>query len=293
MNSLDLPARKPLWLKARIPGGEDYARVKNIVRSHDLHTVCESANCPNQGECWAAGTATVMILGNTCTRGCRFCDVPKGKPASYDREEPERVAASVRLMDLKYVVITSVARDDLPDQGAGVWAETILRTRAENPECRIEVLIPDLQGRIDLVDQVLDARPDVLNHNFETIARLQRQVRGRANIEDTSAVLRRAKERGFITKTSIMLGLGETREEIEALIRSIAALRVDILTIGQYLPPSKEHLTVQRFVPPMEFDALRDFALCEGIAVCQSGPLVRSSYRADEAAELLLGMAVS
>jgi len=293
MVPLQVPERKPLWLKARIPGGEDFARVKNIVRSHGLHTVCESANCPNQGECWAAGTATVMILGNTCTRGCRFCDVPKGKPASYDREEPERVAASVRLMGLKYVVITSVARDDLPDQGAEVWAETILRTRAENPDCRIEVLIPDLQGRTDLVDIVLDGGPDVLNHNFETIARLQRQVRGRANIEDTSAVLRRAKERGFITKTSIMLGVGETREEIEILIRYIAELRVDILTIGQYLPPSREHLPVQRYVAPAEFDALRDFALYAGIAVCQSGPLVRSSYRADEAAELLLGTPAS
>ncbi|HAP00018.1 MAG TPA: lipoyl synthase [Fibrobacteres bacterium] len=284
-----IPERKPLWLKARIPGGEDYARVKDIVRSHQLHTVCESANCPNQGECWAQGTATVMILGNTCTRGCRFCDVPKGKPGSYDREEPGRVAESVRLMGLKYVVITSVARDDLPDQGAEVWAETIMRTRAENPDCRIEVLIPDLQGRFDLIDIVLDAQPDVLNHNFETVERLQREVRGRANIRDTSAVLRRAKERGFITKTSLMLGVGETREELEAIIRHIADLRVDILTIGQYLPPSKEHLAVQRYVPPQEFDELRDFALQQGIAVCQSGPLVRSSYRADEAAELLLG----
>ena len=192
-------------------------------------------------------------------------------------------------MGLKYVVITSVARDDLPDQGAEVWAETIMRTRAENPDCRIEVLIPDLQGRFDLIDIVLDAQPDVLNHNFETVERLQREVRGRANIRDTSAVLRRAKERGFITKTSLMLGVGETREELEAIIRHIADLRVDILTIGQYLPPSKEHLAVQRYVPPQEFDELRDFALQQGIAVCQSGPLVRSSYRADEAAELLLG----
>ncbi len=280
--------RKPAWLKARIPGGEDYARVRDLVRSKKLHTVCESANCPNQGECWASGTATVMILGNTCTRGCHFCDVPKGKPASYDREEPERVAASVKLMGLKYVVITSVARDDLPDQGTEVWAETILRTRAENPACRIEVLIPDLQGREDLIDIVLDASPDVLNHNFETVERLQRQVRGRANIRDTSAVLRRAKERGFITKTSLMLGVGETREELEAIIRHIAELKVDILTIGQYLSPGKEHLPVHRYVPPEEFEALKEFALHQGIAVCQSGPLVRSSYRADEAANSLL-----
>ena len=284
-----IPERKPLWLKARIPGGSDYARMRDIVRSNKLHTVCESANCPNQGECWAQGTATVMILGNTCTRGCRFCDVPKGKPGEYDREEPERVAASVKLMGLKYVVITSVARDDLPDQGTEVWANTIIHTRVENPECRIEVLIPDLQGRADLIDIVLDAGPDVLNHNFETVERLQRQVRGRANIRDTSAVLRRAKERSFITKTSLMLGVGETREELEAIIRHIAELRVDILTIGQYLAPSVEHLPVSRFVLPEEFEDLKKFALEQGIAVCQSGPLVRSSYRADEAAELLLG----
>ncbi len=283
-----IPERKPLWLKARIPGGSDYARMRDIVRSNKLHTVCESANCPNQGECWAQGTATVMILGNTCTRGCRFCDVPKGKPGEYDREEPERVAASVKLMGLKYVVITSVARDDLPDQGTEVWANTIIHTRVENPECRIEVLIPDLQGRADLIDIVLDAGPDVLNHNFETVERLQRQVRGRANIRDTSAVLRRAKERSFITKTSLMLGVGETREELEAIIRHIAELRVDILTIGQYLAPSVEHLPVSRFVLPEEFEDLKKFALEQGIAVCQSGPLVRSSYRADETAELLL-----
>jgi lipoic acid synthetase len=282
------PARKPSWLKARIPGGEDYARVKGLMRSHGLHTVCESANCPNQGECWAQGTATVMILGNTCTRGCRVCDVPKGRPGAYDREEPERVAESVRLLGLKYVVLTSVARDDLPDQGAEVWAETIRRTRAGNPDCRIEALIPDLQGRPDLIDIVLDAGPDVLNHNFETVERLQREVRGRANFRDTGAVLRRAKERGFVTKTSLMLGLGETREELEAVIRHVAELSVDILTIGQYLPPSRDHLAVKRYAPLSEFDELRLFALARGIRVCQSGPLVRSSYRADEAAKSLL-----
>jgi lipoic acid synthetase len=285
--------RKPNWLKARIPGGAGYVRVRNLVNSHRLHTVCESANCPNQGECLAQGTATVMILGNICTRGCRFCDVPKGKPAGCDRGEPERVAASVRLMGLRYVVITSVARDDLTDQGAGIWAETILRIRAGNPGCRVEALIPDLQGRGDLIDIVLDAGPDVLNHNFETVERLQREVRGRANIKDTGAVLRRAKQRGFITKTSLMLGVGETREELEAIIRHIAELRVDILTVGQYLPPSLKHLPVQRYAPPEEFGELRNFALGQGIAVCQAGPLVRSSYRADEAAKMLLGKAAA
>jgi lipoyl synthase len=280
--------RKPIWLKAKIPGGADYAALRNNVREHKLHTVCESASCPNLGECWSAGTATVMILGNTCTRGCRFCDVPKGKPDGLDGEEPERVAESVRLMKLNYVVITSVARDDLPDQGAEVWHETILRTRLENPGTRVEVLIPDMQGRVDLVDHILDAAPDVLNHNFETVQRLQKHVRGRGNIRDTSAVLARAKERGFVTKTSLMVGVGETREELEEIIRHIAELKVDILTIGQYLSPGgPAHLPVTRFVPPEEFAELRDYALAQGIRVCQSGPLVRSSYKADEAAGVI------
>jgi lipoic acid synthetase len=282
------PTRKPLWLKAKIPGGADYAALRDNVREHKLHTVCESASCPNLGECWSAGTATVMILGNTCTRGCRFCDVPKGRPDGLDGEEPERVAESVRLMKLNYVVITSVARDDLPDQGAEVWHETILRTRLENPGTRVEVLIPDMQGRVDLVDHILDATPDVLNHNFETVQRLQKHVRGRGNVRDTSAVLARAKERGFVTKTSLMVGVGETRDELEEIIRHIAALKVDILTIGQYLSPGgPAHLPVTRFVPPEEFAELRDYALAQGIRVCQSGPLVRSSYKADEAAAVI------
>lgn len=286
------PLRKPLWLKAKIPSGAGYAALRDNVRGHQLHTVCESASCPNLGECWSEGTATVMILGNTCTRGCRFCDVPKGRPDGLDGEEPERVAESVRLMNLKYVVITSVARDDLPDGGAEIWNETIQRTRLENPGTRIEILIPDMQGRLDLVDRILDAGPDVLNHNFETVERLQRRVRGKANFRDTSAVLRRAKERGFVTKTSLMLGVGETRAELEDVIRHIAGLDVDILTIGQYLSPGgSNHLPVERFVPPEEFDALRDFALAQGIRVCQSGPLVRSSYKADEAAAVLFNRA--
>ncbi len=282
--------RKPIWLKARIPSGPEYAALRENVRSHNLHTVCESASCPNLGECWSEGTATVMILGNTCTRGCKFCDVPKGRPDGLDGEEPERVAKSVRLMNLKYVVITSVARDDLPDGGAEIWHETILRTRLENPGTRVEILIPDMQGRLDLVDRILDAGPDVLNHNFETVERLQRKVRGKANFRDTSAVLRRAKERGFVTKTSLMLGVGETREELEAVIDHIASLKVDILTIGQYLSPGgPNHLPVERFAPPEEFASLRDYALARGIRVCQSGPLVRSSYKADEAAAVIFG----
>ena len=272
---------KPAWLKAKIPGGEAYARVKAVVDKHELNTVCQSASCPNLGECWAKGTATFMILGNICTRGCRFCDVPKGKPGSYDREEPARVAESIRLMGLKYAVITSVARDDLPDQGSEVWADTIRTVRAAAPQCRIEVLIPDMQGQTDLVDGILAAKPDILNHNFETVPSLQRPVRGRGNIADSSTVLRHAKARGFLTKTSLMLGLGESNQELREMIQYVASLKVDILTMGQYLQPSHEHLPVHRFVPPEEFEEFRIFALSNGIRVCVSGPMVRSSYKAD------------
>lgn len=272
---------KPAWLKAKIPGGEAYSRVKAIVDKHELNTVCQSASCPNLGECWAKGTATFMILGNICTRGCRFCDVPKGKPGAYDRLEPARVAESVRLMNLKYAVITSVARDDLPDQGSDVWAETIRAVRAAAPACRIEVLIPDMQGRLDLVDGILAGKPDILNHNFETVPRLQKSVRGRGNIADSSAVLRHAKARRFLTKTSLMLGLGETDEELREMILYIASLKIDILTMGQYLQPSRDHHPVHRFVTPQEFEDFRIFALENGIRVCVSAPMVRSSYNAD------------
>jgi lipoic acid synthetase len=273
---------KPAWLKARIPGGEAYSKVKATVVEHDLHTVCESASCPNLGECWSKGTATFMILGNTCTRGCRFCDVPKGRPGEYDLAEPGRVAESVRLMGLRYAVITSVARDDLPDQGAEVWSETILAVRKAAPACRIEVLIPDMQARLDLVDAILAAGPDILNHNFETVARLQRTVRGRGNIADSTAVLSHAKAKGFITKTSLMLGLGETPDEVRAMIDYVSSIKVDILTLGQYLQPTRDHLPVARFVPPAEFDGFRDYALENGVRICVSGPMVRSSYKADQ-----------
>lgn len=277
----DVLIGKPAWLQARIPGGEAYAKVKATVEEHGLHTVCQSASCPNLGECWSKGTATFMILGNTCTRGCRFCDVPKGRPAEYDREEPARVADSVRLMRLRYAVITSVARDDLPDQGAEVWAATIREVRKAAPDCKVEVLIPDMQARMDLVDTILAAGPDILNHNFETVPRLQKTVRGRGNVEDSAAVLAHAKSAGFLTKTSLMLGLGESPEEVREMIRFVASLRIDILTLGQYLQPSREHLPVDRFVTPAEFSAFRDYALENGLRICVSGPMVRSSYNAD------------
>jgi lipoic acid synthetase len=286
-------SRKPKWLKARIPGGEAYSGVRQIVEAHGLNTVCQSASCPNLGECWSKGTATFMILGNICTRGCRFCDVPKGKPGSYDREEPLRVAESVRLMKLRYAVITSVARDDLPDQGAEVWAETIRQARKAAPDCRLEVLIPDMQGRLDLVDVILDAGPDILNHNFETIPRLQKPVRGRGNLRDSGAVLSHAKRRRFHTKTSLMLGLGETPDEAREMILHVASLGVDILTMGQYLQPSRDHYPVNRWVTPEEFEAHRVFALENGIRICISAPMVRSSYNADQQSAPLFVPAVS
>jgi lipoyl synthase len=278
--TLTLPG-KPTWLKAKIPGGEAYSQVKAVVDKHQLHTVCQSAHCPNLGECWSKSTATFMILGNTCTRGCRFCDVPKGRPSSYDRLEPARIAESISLMNLKYAVITSVTRDDLPDQGSEVWAETIRQVRATTPNCRIEVLIPDMQGRTDLVDVILDAGPDILNHNFETVPSLQRSIRGRGNIADSTTVLRHGKQRGFLTKTSLMLGLGESDAEIREMLLYIASLKVDIVTMGQYLQPSHEHAPVNRFVTPEQFEEFRIFALSNGIRVCVSGPMVRSSYKAD------------
>jgi lipoic acid synthetase len=284
---------KPKWLKARIPGGEAYARVRETVEKHGLNTVCQSASCPNLGECWSKGTATFMILGNICTRGCRFCDVPKGKPGSYDREEPVRVAESVRLMKLRYTVITSVARDDLPDQGAEVWAETIRQVRQAAPQCRLEVLIPDMQGNLGLVDRILDAGPDILNHNFETVPRLQKTVRGRGNLRDSGSVLTHAKSRRFHTKTSLMLGLGETPEEIREMILHVASLGVDILTMGQYLQPSRDHIPVNRWVTPEEFEAHRVFALENGVRICISAPMVRSSYNADQQSAPLFVPAVA
>jgi lipoic acid synthetase len=235
------------------------------------------------GECWSEGTATFMILGNTCTRGCRFCEVPKGRPGEYDREEPDRVAASVKLMRLKYAVITSVTRDDLPDQGSEVWADTIATIKAVMPDCKVETLIPDMQGRMDLLDTILNAGPDVLNHNFETVRRLQKQVRGRGNVADSSAVLKHAK-------TSLMLGLGEEVHEIRDMLDYCAELKVDIVTLGQYLAPSKGHHPILRYVTPEEFEEHRAYALGLGIPVCVSGPLVRSSYNADKAAEPLLAL---
>jgi len=279
--------RKPSWLKKKIPGGRGYSEVSLLIKDNSLNTVCQSAHCPNLGECWEAKTATFMILGNICTRGCRFCDVPKGKPTEYDLHEPSRVADSAVKLGLKHVVITSVNRDDLPDQGGFIWAETIRTTKNRLPHSTVETLIPDMQGNTDLTDLILDAHPDILNHNFETVARLQKPVRGRGNIEDSTKILTHAKSRGFITKTSLMLGMGETEAEIKEMVRYFVDLQIDILTLGQYLSPSLSHYPVKEYIHPDQFAFLREYALNEGIKVCESGPFQRSSFKAHEAAKIL------
>jgi len=277
-------ARKPDWLKIRIPGGDAYAAVRRRVDEHKLHTVCESARCPNLGECWARGTATFMILGDVCTRSCGFCAVKTGRPVSPDRDEPARVADAVRLMDLRHAVITSVARDELTDGGAAIWALVIHAIRGAAPQCRVEALIPDFKGREDLLQIVLDASPDILNHNVESVPRLHSVVRPQAHYERSLQVLDRAKKRGFITKSSLMLGLGESDGELEEVLRDLRAAEVDILTLGQYLQPTLAHLPVARFVPPEEFAAWKRRGLEMGFEAVAAGPLVRSSYHADEQA---------
>ncbi|HTX67216.1 MAG TPA: lipoyl synthase [Opitutaceae bacterium] len=282
-------SRKPDWLRARLPGGPGYSAVRQLVDANGLHTVCQSAQCPNLGECWARGTATVMILGNICTRSCNFCAIQTGRPTELDLGEPARVADAVARMGLRHVVITSVARDELADGGAGVWAATIRAVRHRNPGTAIEVLVPDFKGRTEDVDTVLAARPDIFNHNVETVERLQKPVRVQARYDRSRAVLRHAKARGFTTKTGFMLGLGERREEIEQTIRDLVGDRVDILTIGQYLQPTARHLPVDRWVPPEEFAHWKQHGLAAGFGVVQSGPLVRSSYHADEQSEKYTG----
>ncbi len=274
--------RKPNWLRAKLPTSPEYRKTREIVDRSSLHTVCQSAQCPNLGECWSRRTATVMILGNTCTRACTFCAIHTGRPTELDLGEPARVALGVKEMGLRHAVITSVARDDLKDGGAEIWAATIRAIRYKNPDTAIEVLIPDFRGKTDLLDIVLDARPDILNHNMETVKRLQRPVRKTASWEITTKVLVHAKSRGFTTKSGIMLGIGEEDHEIEETIRHFHAIGLDILTIGQYLRPSREHRKMHRWVSPEEFQHWKQFGEELGIGVVESGPLVRSSYHADE-----------
>jgi lipoyl synthase len=282
--------RKPAWLRAKLPSGPGYQAVRNLVDEHRLHTVCQSAQCPNLGECWSRGTATLMILGNICTRSCNFCAIQTGKPTEHDLGEPARVAEAVATMNLRHCVITSVARDDLKDGGASVWAATIRAIRHRMPDTAIEVLTPDWKGRTELLDLVLDAKPDIFNHNLETVERLQKPVRVQARYDRSRSILRHAKSRGFTTKTGIMLGLGEETAEIEQTLQDIAADRTDIVTIGQYLQPTPQHLPVTRWVHPDEFARWKDYGLSLGIGVIESGAMVRSSYHADEQSQKYTGV---
>jgi lipoic acid synthetase len=300
--------RKPRWLRAQLPTSDRYARMLRLVAEHRLHTVCQEANCPNMGECWSAGVATVMILGDTCTRSCGFCHVKTGRPPTLDDDEPRRAAELIALMDLDHVVITSVNRDELPDGGAEIWARTITNTRRLCPRTNIEVLIPDFCGDAAALQTVLDAKPDVLNHNLETVPRLYPAVRPQARYDRSIELLARSKDQGLVTKTGIMVGIGETDDEVIDLMRDVIdrtrvetgdqtnrssdnrrtatgnSTACDILTVGQYLQPSPAHLPVHRFVEPATFDRFKQVGQSLGFAHVESGPMVRSSYHADQQA---------
>lgn len=274
--------RKPDWLRVKLPTGKEYAQVRQIVSTHKLHTICESGNCPNMGECWGAGTATFMILGNICTRSCGFCAVATGRPLPADLKEPERVAESVRLMNVKHCVITSVDRDDLKDGGSTIWVETINAIRRVSPQTKFETLIPDFQGKWENLQRIIDARPDIVSHNLETVRRLTKQVRIQAKYERSLEVLKRLKEAGLKTKSGVMLGLGETDEEVIETMDDLRAVKCDVLTLGQYLQPTPKHLPVAEFVRPEKFAKFKEMGLEKGFRFVESGPLVRSSYHAEK-----------
>ncbi len=297
LNNQDAPShmrvgRKPDWLRARVPGGEGFDRMKKIVDDHKLHTVCQEASCPNMGECWSRGTATIMILGDTCTRSCGFCNVKTGRPGALDFDEPKRVAESLRLMALRHVVITSVNRDELSDGGAAIWAETIQRTHELCPNMSVEVLVGDFCGDEAALQLVIDARPEILAHNMETVRRMHPAVRPQAKYERSLRVLEQIHNAGLVTKTGIMVGIGEKDEEVYELLGDVqSATHAEIITIGQDLQPTRNHLPIERWVTPERFVEYRTAALACGFRVCESGPLVRSSYHAEEQVELLVGAA--
>lgn len=274
--------RKPDWLKIRLGGNEQFTKTKSIVESHCLHTICTSGKCPNMGECWSRGTATFMIGGEICTRSCRFCNTLTGKPLPLDQKEPMNVAESIRLMHLRHAVITSVDRDDLPDLGAGHWVDTIRAIKELNPETTVEVLIPDFQGRLELVDRVVEAAPEIISHNMETVRRITPLVRSAAKYDVSLSVLGRIAEQGVVAKTGIMVGLGETPEEVCELMDDVLAVGVSILTIGQYLQPSRKNIPVTEYVTPAQFDAYKEIGLEKGFRMVESAPLVRSSYHAEK-----------
>ena len=274
--------RKPQWLRVKLPTGEEYIKVRNIVDKHKLHTICQSGNCPNMGECWGAGTATFMILGNVCTRSCGFCSVFTGKPLPADWDEPMRVANSVKLMSVKHCVITSVDRDDLKDGGSIIWAETIKAIRKESPETKFETLIPDFMGKWENLQRVIDVKPDIISHNIETVKRLTPQVRIQAKYDRSLEVLKRVKEAGIRTKSGIMVGLGEKEEEVLEALDDLRSVNCDVVTIGQYLQPTPKNLPVVEFVHPDQFERYRIAAVAKGFLYVESGPLVRSSYHAEK-----------
>lgn len=274
--------KKPDWLRVKLPIGESYKNVRNLVDTHKLHTICESGNCPNMGECWGAGTATFMILGNVCTRSCGFCAVATGRPDAVDWDEPQRVAEAIYLMKVKHAVITSVDRDELKDGGSIIWYNTIKAVKALNPGTTLETLVPDFKGDKESILRIVEAAPEVVSHNIETVERMTRQVRIQAKYWRSMDVLKQLKENGMRTKSGIMLGLGEAKEEVLQTMRDLRASGVDVITIGQYLQPTKKHLPVQRFVHPDEFSEYTDAGYDMGFDYVESGPLVRSSYHSEK-----------
>lgn len=274
--------KKPDWLRVKLPVGKEYAKVRQLVDKYKLHTICESGNCPNMGECWGAGTATFMILGNVCTRSCSFCAVATGRPQEYDTEEPQRVAEAIKLMGVKHAVITSVNRDELKDRGAEIWYQTVRKVKEFSPETTIETLIPDVKGNWDALYRMIDAGQEVVSHNMETVKELYRKVRPQAKYDRSLEQIQKTKEYGKRTKTGIMLGIGETEDQIYQAMDDLVAHGCDILTLGQYLQPTKMHLEVMEYVTPEKFDRLREEGLKRGIKYVESGPLVRSSYHAEK-----------
>lgn len=274
--------RKPKWLRVKLPTGKNYKHVRKLVSENNLHTICESGNCPNMGECWGEGTATFMILGNICTRSCGFCSVATGRPLPVDWEEPEKVANSVKLMGVKHCVITSVDRDELPDGGSKLWVETVKAVRRRSPGTTMETLIPDFKGIEEQVQRIIDVAPEIVSHNIETVRRLTREVRIQAKYDRSLAVLKQLKDGGMRTKSGIMLGLGETEAEVIETMDDLRSVGVDIMTIGQYLQPTPKHLPVKEFITPEQFDKYKTIGLEKGFRFVESSPLVRSSYRAEK-----------
>ena len=280
-NVLEKP-KKPSWLKVKLPTGESYKKVRNLVSEHKLHTICESGNCPNMGECWGAGTATFMILGNVCTRSCDFCAVSTGKPEEVDVFEPARVANSVKLMNVKHAVITSVDRDDLQDGGADMWVKTVSAIRRKSPDTTLETLIPDFAGKWENLQRIIEVAPEIVSHNIETVRRLTKKIRVQAKYNRSLELLLRLKKGGMKTKSGLMLGLGETEEEVVETMQDLRSVEVDILTLGQYLQPTPKHAEVKDFITPEKFDEYQKLGIEIGFRFVESGPLVRSSYHAEK-----------